>query len=77
MGLFYLAMLIPAGFTLTGLGVLETRHVVPGLLSLAPVFAGLAIGQWLRARIDQDLFRKVLLGSMVLIGLNLIRRGLF
>jgi uncharacterized membrane protein YfcA len=76
MGLFYLAMLIPAAFTLTGLGVLEMRHVVPGLLSLGPVFAGLALGQWLRGRIDQDLFRKVLLTSMVLIGLNLIRRGL-
>jgi hypothetical protein len=77
MGLFYLTMLIPAGFILAGLGVLETHHVTPGLLTLAPVMAGLAAGQWLRGRIDQDRFRKILLGSMVLIGLNLIRRGLF
>ncbi len=77
MGMFYLVMLIPTGFILAGLGVLETRHVMPGLATIAPVMAGLAAGQWLRGRIDQDRFRKLLLGSMVLIGLNLIRRGLF
>lgn len=76
-GLVYLTMLIPAGFSLTILGVLEARHVLPGLGSLVPVFAGLALGQWLRGKIDQDLFRKVLLSSMIIIGLNLIRRGLF
>jgi uncharacterized membrane protein YfcA len=77
MGLVYLTMLIPAGFTLTSLGVLESRHVIPGLITLIPVLASLAIGQWVRGKIDQDRFRKVLLISMVLIGLNLIRRGLF
>jgi uncharacterized membrane protein YfcA len=77
MGLIYLTMLIPAGFTLTGLGVLESRHVIPGLLTLIPVLASLALGQWVRGKINQDRFRKVLLISMVLIGLNLIRRGIF
>jgi hypothetical protein len=77
MGLVYLTMLIPAGFSLAALGVLETRHVAPGLVSIVPVVAALALGQWVRARIDQDRFRKILLVAMVLIGLNLIRRGLF
>lgn len=77
MGLVYLTMLIPAGFTLTGLGVLEMRHVLPGVASLVPVMAALVLGQWVRGRIDQERFRKILLVSMVLIGLNLIRRGLF
>ena len=77
MGLVYLTMLIPAGFSLAALGVLETRHVAPGLVSIVPVVAALALGQWVRARIDQDRFRKILLIAMVLIGLNLIRRGLF
>lgn len=76
-GLVYLTMLIPAGFSLTTLGVLEARHILPGLGSFIPVFAGLALGQWLRGKIDQGLFRKVLLSAMILIGLNLLRKGLF
>lgn len=77
MGLVYLTMLIPAGISFVGLGVLEARHVVPGLLSLIPVGLALLLGQWVRGKIDQERFRKVLLVSMVLIGLNLIRRGIF
>jgi uncharacterized membrane protein YfcA len=77
MGLLYLAMLPPAAFSLISLDVLQMRHVVPGLATLVPVLAGLAFGQWVRGRIDQERFRKILLVSMVLIGLNLIRRGLF
>ena len=51
--------------------------MIPGLLTLIPVLASLALGQWVRGKINQDRFRKVLLISMVLIGLNLIRRGIF
>ena len=76
-GLVYLMTLIPAGFAFVHFGVLETRHVVPGLVSLVPTFAGLMVGQWVRGRINQDRFRKILLGTMILIGFNLIRRGLF
>lgn len=77
MGLVYLTMLVPAGISLVGFGVLTTEHVVPGLISLIPVGAALLLGTWVRGKIDEDRFRKVLLISMVLIGLNLIRRGLF
>ncbi len=76
-GLVYLLTLVPAGFSFVSFGVLEWRHVVPGLLTLAPVMVGLVVGQWLRGKIDQDLFRKILLVTMVVIGLNLIRRGIF
>lgn len=76
MGLVYLTMLIPAGFSLTTFGVLGIRHVVPGLVAIVPVGLALLLGQWVRGKIDQERFRKVLLVSMVLIGLNLIRRGI-
>ncbi|MDX1486223.1 MAG: sulfite exporter TauE/SafE family protein [Alphaproteobacteria bacterium] len=76
-GMVYMCMLVPAGFSLVGLGVLRTEHIVPGLLALIPVGAALIGGQWLRGRIDQQRFRKVLLIAMVLMGLNLIRRGIF
>lgn len=76
-GLIYLTQLIPAGFSLAGMGVLRTEHIVPGLAALVPVGAALLLGQWVRKKIDQERFRKVLLVSMVLVGLNLIRKGLF
>ncbi|MEK7836288.1 MAG: sulfite exporter TauE/SafE family protein, partial [Pseudomonadota bacterium] len=49
---------------------------VASLLALIPAFAGLAIGQWLRGYINEDLFRKTLAGVLFLIGLNLIRKAL-
>jgi hypothetical protein len=46
------------------------------LFALVPSFAGLMLGQWLRGRIDENLFRKALAVVLFLIGLNLIRKGL-
>ena len=52
-----------------------------GLLDLAIEVVDLVFFQFavteIRGRIDEDRFRKVLLISMVAIGLNLIRRGIF
>ena len=39
--------------------------------------AGLGLGQWVRQRIDQALFRKALLFMLFVIGLNLLRRAAF
>jgi len=76
-GLVYMCMLIPAGFSLIGMGVLRTEHVLPGLMALIPVGTALLAGQWLRGKIDEGRFRKYLLISMALMGINLIRKGLF
>ncbi len=76
-GLVYLSTQIPAGVALASMGVLRTEHIVPGLLTLIPVGIALLIGQWVRSKIDQERFRKVLLISTILIGLNLMRRGIF
>jgi uncharacterized membrane protein YfcA len=76
-GLIYMTQLIPAGFSLAGMGVLRIEHIVPGLAALIPVGAALLAGQWVRKKIDQEHFRKVLLVSMVIIGLNLIRKAGF
>lgn len=76
-GLVYLLTLIPAGVAYVTLGVLQTHHILPGLATLIPTCAALALGQWLRGWLNQELFRKILLGSMVVIGLNLVQRGLF
>ncbi len=38
--------------------------------------AGLGVGQAIRRRINPETFRKVVLGLLFLIGLNLIRRAI-
>lgn len=77
MGLLYFVGLVPGGLLLIHYGVINTSHIVPGLLSFIPVFAGLALGAWIRRRINQVLFRRLLLLTLIFIGLNLVRKGVF
>ncbi len=76
-GLIYTVTLIPIGALYVGYGVLREEHTVLALLATVPVFLGMLLGQWVRGRIDQELFRKVLLLVLVVIGLNLIRKAVF
>jgi uncharacterized protein len=57
-------------------GLLGGTDLVASLLALIPSFAGLTLGQWLRGRIEEERFRKVLAVVLFLIGLNLIRKSL-
>lgn len=76
-GLLYFVGLLPGGILLPAYGVLGTQHIIPGLLSLVPVLLGLVLGEWIRSRINQQLFRTLLLLALLAIGLNLIRQGIF
>ena len=58
-------------------GVLRPDNVGWSALACLPVFLGLAVGQWVRGRVDQETFRKVLLAMLFVIGLNLLRRAFF
>ncbi len=58
-------------------GMLDGRTAVLSALMVVPTLAGFAIGERLRGRLDPSLFRKILLAVFLLIGLNLLRRGLF
>jgi hypothetical protein len=57
-------------------GVIGPDNIGWSVLACVPVFLGLAIGQWVRGRVDQDTFRKVLLAMLFVVGLNLLRRAL-
>jgi len=76
-GLVYLLGVIPTGISYIVEGVIRSEHIVPTLVACVPVFVGMLIGQWVRHRINEDTFRKVLLIAMVIIGLNMVRQGLF
>lgn len=76
-GLIYMVTLIPIGALYVSYGILREEHTVLALLATVPVFLGLLLGQWVRGRINQERFRKVLLLVLVVIGLNLIRKAVF
>ena len=76
-GLIWFAGSIPLIAAYVDNGIL-TGEVAPlSLLACVPAFAGMWAGQRIRGRIDQETFRKVLLITLFIIGLNLIRRAVF
>ena len=57
-------------------GILGMHNVAYSLGACVPVMAGLWVGQKIRRRIPQESFRKVLMVTLFVIGLNLIRRAI-
>ena len=57
-------------------GILDDETAVLSLAACLPGFLGQWLGTWVRERIEQETFRKVLLLVFFLIGLNLIRRAI-
>ncbi|MFQ6022628.1 MAG: sulfite exporter TauE/SafE family protein [Acidiferrobacterales bacterium] len=76
-GLIWFIASIPLVIAYIHHGILTAQTAPLSLLACIPGFAGLAVGQMLRKRINQEMFRKVLLLFLFVIGLNLIRRSIF
>jgi uncharacterized membrane protein YfcA len=74
-GLIWFAAALPLAAAYVYYGVLTAELAPWSALACVPALGGFLIGQWVRDRIDQESFRKVLLGFLVLLGLNLIRRA--
>ena len=74
--LFFIGSVILAAFYWSH-GVLGAGNIGWSAAALVPTMGGLALGQYLRRRIQPDLFRRILLVLLVFIGLNLIRRAVF
>lgn len=75
--LVYLLGIVPTGLFYIIDGTLRQEHAVPTLLACLPVIGGMVIGTMIRGHINEILFRKFLLITLVVIGLNLIRRAVF
>ena len=58
-------------------GALGKEPALVSAASLIPAFAGMAIGQRLRSRLSEDLFRKFVFLFLMGAAANLIRKGLF
>ncbi|MBM3572918.1 MAG: sulfite exporter TauE/SafE family protein [Alphaproteobacteria bacterium] len=56
--------------------ILTGHEILLSTIALLPLFAGMTLGQWLRARINQVTFRRIVLVVLVVIALNLLRRAI-
>lgn len=75
-GLLFLISGVTLYATLTVVGVVTIENATASLVAALPVMAGVFLGTRIRGRINQKSFERVLLVVLVLIGLNLVRRGL-
>jgi len=57
-------------------GLLDATQATLGLCLVVPALAGFALGERLRARLDGATFRRTVLVFFLVMGLNLIRRGI-
>ena len=75
-GFLFLAGVIPLGAGQLVAGVLTLQVLIKSALALCIVLIGFRIGEVIRGRISQELFRKVVLVAFFLMGCRLIFIGL-
>jgi uncharacterized membrane protein YfcA len=75
-GLVWFIASIPLVAAYVRYGILTTHTASLSAIACVPGAAGFFVGQQLRKRINQELFRTLLLWFLLLAGLNLIRRAI-
>ena len=76
-GLVWFLGTLPLGLFYTLNGIVGSHNVLYSAAACIPAVIGLWGGQHIRKRIPQESFRKVLMATLFLIGLNLVRRAIF
>ncbi|MBI3699485.1 MAG: sulfite exporter TauE/SafE family protein [Afipia sp.] len=71
LGVFFTTATVALAFNLTGAGLLTAATALPGAVAMAGAFAGMYLGQVLRARMDAESFRFWFLIAMMLLGFYL------
>ncbi len=74
-GLIWFCAALPLTAAYVYHGVLTAELAAWSALACVPAIGGQLLGQWVRDRVDQESFRKLLLLALLLLGLNLIRRA--
>ena len=75
-GLAYLVGIVPMILALAAFGRLGQTETLWGAAAVAPVLAGMFLGERLRGRFSETLFRRCLLVLLLLAGLNLIAQAI-
>lgn len=76
-GVIWCCGAIPLGLIYAHNGVIGPHNAFYSMISCFPAMAGLWVGQRIRKRIPQDVFRKILMAVLFVIGINLVRRAFF
>jgi hypothetical protein len=71
LGVFFTTATVALAFNLTGAGLLTAATALPGGVAMGAAFAGMYLGQFLRARMDAETFRRWFLIAMMLLGIYL------
>jgi uncharacterized membrane protein YfcA len=77
LGVFFTTATVALAFNLTSAGLLDESTALPGVIAMAMSFAGMAIGQAVRTRMDADTFRRWFLIAMMLLGTYLAGTALY
>ena len=75
-GFLFLAGVLPLGAGQVVAGILTLPVLIKSALALCVVLVGFRIGEMLRDKVSQELFRKIVLIAFLLMGLRLIANGL-
>lgn len=75
LGLMFFTGGVTLALVTAGFGTLSIHGWLTALLAIVPVLLGQIAGQALRPHINPDIFRRIVLGVLLLIGLNLLRRA--
>ena len=75
-GFLFLAGSVPLAIGLSFAGVLTIDTVLHSLMGLIVVLLGFWVGEWLRAHVQQDSFRRIVLWAFLIMGGRLIAVGL-
>lgn len=73
----YLCAAVPLAAALGMFGFMGPREYLWSAAAAVPLLLGVVLGQWLRARISQATFRRVLLLLLLVVGVRLIYRAVF
>ncbi|MGA2290923.1 sulfite exporter TauE/SafE family protein [Bradyrhizobium sp.] len=71
LGVFFTVATLALAFSLTSAGLLSRATALPGAVAMAASFAGMLIGQAVRARLEPEAFRRWFLIAMIFLGLYL------
>jgi uncharacterized protein len=71
LGVFFTVATVALAFNLTSAGLLSASTALPGGVAMAAAFAGMFIGQAVRARMPAEAFRRWFLIAMILLGIYL------
>tara|TARA_B110000438_G_C15767546_1_gene630341 strand:- start:197 stop:949 length:753 start_codon:yes stop_codon:yes gene_type:complete len=76
-GMAWFAFSIPIAIAYWQNGIFSGDIIYLSLYACLPGMIGIRIGELLRERINQEAFRRVMLATLLCMGLNLIRRAIF